>query len=75
MPGQPQRARSFAGGPIPLADEPSGSLTGHILAQGWPDTPAFDSGRRRWVIGILLLIALVVVGGLTVAVLVLSGTF
>ena len=72
-PGRPPGARAAPSAPVPLGDEPSGSLTGHILAQGRPDAPAFDTGGRRWVVGILVAIAVLVAGGLTAAVLLLSG--
>ncbi|PWR12899.1 hypothetical protein DKT68_02155 [Micromonospora acroterricola] len=47
--------------------ENSGSLTGHILAQGWSDTPAERSSTRRVVIvlaaalGLLVTISVLVV--------------
>lgn len=52
---------------LPNEVETSGSLTGHILAQGWTDTPASKSGTTKAVIvlaaalGILVTISLLVV--------------
>lgn len=45
---------------IPAGVENTGSLTGHILAQGWPDTPAEDSNTKvavAMLIGVGLLVA------------------
>ncbi|MEU5549095.1 MULTISPECIES: hypothetical protein [unclassified Micromonospora] len=42
---------------FPVGEENSGSLTGHILAQGWTDTPAERSGNTLRV-AIVLAVAL-----------------
>ncbi|WCN81865.1 hypothetical protein [Micromonospora sp. LH3U1] len=53
------------------AVENSGSLTGHILAQGWADTPAERSGNAR--VMIVLAAALAVLVAISVLVVVLAG--
>jgi hypothetical protein len=56
--------------------ETSGSLTGHILAQGHPDTGADrSSGGARAVIIIMVIMGVLVVGGLAAAIAWLSGVF
>ncbi|QOC94989.1 hypothetical protein D0Q02_18655 [Micromonospora craniellae] len=42
---------------FPIGEENSGSLTGHILAQGWTETPAERSGNTLRVV-IVLAVAL-----------------
>lgn len=54
--------------PVPT-DHPmehTGSLTGHILAQGWPDTPASDRNTTRVVIALVISLAALVAVGLLV---------
>ncbi|MBO4210187.1 hypothetical protein GSF22_29970 [Micromonospora echinofusca] len=53
---------------LPNEVENTGSLTGHILAQGWADTPAAKSGSTTKVVvvlaaalGVLVAISLIVV--------------
>jgi hypothetical protein len=53
--------------------ENSGSLTGHILAQGRPDTPDTRPGSSKKVIILMMVIGLLVVGGLVAAIIALSG--
>jgi hypothetical protein len=53
--------------------ENSGSLTGHILAQGRPDTAEESSGGSRTVVIVLVMVGLLIVLGLAGAVVVLSG--
>ncbi|WP_406074272.1 hypothetical protein [Micromonospora sp. NBC_01638] len=53
------------------AVENSGSLTGHILAQGWADTPAERSGNTR--VMIVLAAALGLLVAISVLVVVLAG--
>jgi hypothetical protein len=56
--------------------ESSGSLTGHILAQGHPDTPQGGSGRgSKAVIIIMVIMVLLVVGGFALGAAWLSGAF
>lgn len=51
--------------------ENSGSLTGHILAQGWTDTPTQQSSNNRKVVLVLLVgLAFLVAVGLLVVLLV-----
>jgi len=53
------------------AVETSGSLTGHILAQGWADTPAERSGNAR--VLIVLAAALGLLVAISVMVVLLAG--
>ncbi len=53
------------------AVETSGSLTGHILAQGWSDTPAERSSNAR--VMIVLAAALGLLVAISVAVVLLAG--
>ncbi|MFG1867586.1 hypothetical protein [Micromonospora arborensis] len=53
------------------AVENSGSLTGHILAQGWSDTPAERSGNAR--VMIVLAAALGLLVAISVMVVLLAG--
>ncbi|RKN58822.1 hypothetical protein D7193_09960 [Micromonospora costi] len=53
---------------LPSAVETSGSLTGHILAQGWAETPAAERSRTARVVivlaaalGLLVLISVLLV--------------
>jgi uncharacterized membrane protein YccC len=57
----------------PLALDNSGSLTGHILAQGRPDTAEARSGGSKAVIVTLVVTSILVVAGLVTAIMVLSG--
>ncbi|WP_431728368.1 hypothetical protein [Verrucosispora sp. TAA-831] len=67
-PGGSDLSAYYAGGSgantvaFPVGEENSGSLTGHILAQGWTDTPAERSGNT-----LRVLIVLAVALGLLVA--------
>jgi hypothetical protein len=54
--------------PTDSAVENSGSLTGHILAQGWADTPAPQSGTKVAIVLAASLAFLIVVGVLVVLV-------
>ena len=51
-----------AGFPAPNPVENTGSLTGHILAQGWPDTPETSGGNNTKVLVVLAVALLVAVG-------------
>jgi hypothetical protein len=55
--------------------EASGSLTGHILAQGRPDTPEERSGGSRAVIIIMVVVGILVVAGLAGVIAYLSKVF
>jgi hypothetical protein len=59
----------------PTGYETSGSLTGHILAQGNPDTGERSSSGSRAVIIIMIIMGVLVVGGLAAAIAWLSGVF
>jgi hypothetical protein len=61
--------------PGPTGYETSGSLTGHILAQGHPDTGGRSSGGSKAVIIIMIIMGVLVVGGLAAAIAWLSGVF
>ena len=66
------RAPGFATVAIPAnAVENSGSLTGHILAQGWADTPAERSSNAR--VMIVLAAALGLLVAISVMVVLLAG--
>ncbi|MBF9128506.1 hypothetical protein I0C86_05815 [Plantactinospora sp. S1510] len=49
--------------------ENSGSLTGHILAQGWTDTPSQKTNTGRVVIVLLIGLGILVAVGLLVVLL------
>jgi len=51
-----------AGFPAANPVENTGSLTGHILAQGWPDTPESSGGNNTKVLIVLAVALLVAVG-------------
>jgi len=55
--------------------ETSGSLTGHILAQGRPDRPAESSNSSKIVMIILIAMSILVVGGLGLGIAYLAGVF
>lgn len=61
--GQPYRGVEPPSGP-----EVSGSLTGHILAQGRPDVPESPSDGTRIMIALLVGLGVLVIGGLAVAI-------
>jgi hypothetical protein len=51
----------------------SGSLTGHILAQGW-DHGSDDNRRSNMKVGIAMLIVLLVLGGVSLIFLLTAGS-
>ncbi|GAB2928516.1 hypothetical protein GCM10027280_14960 [Micromonospora polyrhachis] len=55
---------------LPLRDpsETTGSLTGHILAQGWADTPDSAGSTAKVMIMLLVGLGIVVVIGLVLAI-------
>jgi len=73
-PGQPQRAAGLttSTGPLPLPWA-SGSLTGHILAQGRPDQQDQSAKGSSLLVFLLGGVGLLVLVGLAVTVLFLSG--
>jgi hypothetical protein len=55
--------------PVPAFPSPetTGSLTGHILAQGWPDTPSENDNTTKTAVALLVgIVSLVVLGLLVV---------
>jgi hypothetical protein len=64
----------YSGGSGPLPLESSGSLTGHILAQGRPDVVEPQRRGSRTVIIVLVTIGVLALAAALGAVLVLSGT-
>jgi hypothetical protein len=80
-PDQPPHANEIAwgqnlpsNGSGPLSLEGSGSLTGHILAQGRPDEPeSRPRGPRTVIIVLVTILVLAVAAGLG-AILVITGT-
>ncbi|MEU8296163.1 hypothetical protein AB0C04_02600 [Micromonospora sp. NPDC048909] len=56
---------------LPSPAETSGSLTGHILAQGWSDTPAERSSTTRVVVVLAAALGLLVV--ISVLIVLLAG--
>ncbi|MFC7549244.1 hypothetical protein [Plantactinospora sp. GCM10030261] len=52
---------------FPSSAETSGSLTGHILAQGWADAPSSGGGTAKVVIALAIALGLLVLVGLAVA--------
>jgi hypothetical protein len=64
----------ISGGSGPLPFESSGSLTGHILAQGRPDVPEPKPRGSRTIIITLVTIGVLALAAALGAVLVLSGT-
>jgi hypothetical protein len=67
-------ARPPSGPSAPGGFETSGSLTGHILSQGRPDTDDRSSGTRAVII-IMIVMGVLVIGGLAAAIAWLSGMF
>jgi len=63
--GQPQ--------PVPAGVENSGSLTGHILAQGHPDVPATRTGRSWFMVVVVVAVCLLVLAAVVAGVTVLGG--
>jgi hypothetical protein len=56
--------------PAPASIENSGSLTGHILAQGHPVVPLPSTGRSKFMITVVVLVSLLVLVGVGYAVIV-----
>jgi hypothetical protein len=56
-------------------EEVSGSLTGHILAQGRPDTPEERSSGSRAVVIIMVVVCILVVAGLAAMIAYLAKVF
>lgn len=73
-PADPPAQRRGGSQPYPPGMEPpsgpevSGSLTGHILAQGRPDIPETPSDGTRIMIALLIGLGVLVIGGLAVAI-------
>lgn len=65
--GERDRTRSVPAGSL----ENSGSLTGHILAQGWSDTPS--SNRNNTKVVLIMLLVLTGMVGLGLAVVLAAG--
>jgi hypothetical protein len=71
-PGHDGSARPVS---APASLENTGSLTGHILAQGRPDLQEERTGSARLVVIIMAVVGILVVGGLAAAIAFLSGVF
>jgi hypothetical protein len=69
--GRPQG--TVYGGPVPMVAENSGSLTGHILAQGHPVVPLPSTGRSKFMVIVVVLVCLLVLGAVVAGVTVVSG--
>jgi hypothetical protein len=52
---------------VPSAVETSGSLTGHILAQGWADAPTSKGSTTKVIVALLVGLGVLVLIGLIVA--------
>jgi hypothetical protein len=59
--------------PVPMNVENSGSLTGHILAQGHPVVPLPSTGRSKFMVIVVVLVSLLVLGAIVAAIAVVSG--
>lgn len=60
---------ALSGAEFPTAPETTGSLTGHILAQGWPETSDEDGSTAKVAVALAVsLVSLVVIGLLVVLV-------
>jgi hypothetical protein len=64
--GQPAPA------PVPMTEN-SGSLTGHILAQGHPVVPLPSTGRSKFMVIVVVLVSLLVLGAIAAGIAVVSG--
>jgi hypothetical protein len=53
--------------------ENSGSLTGHILAQGHPVVPLPSTGRSKFMITVVVLVSLLVLAAVAAGIAVVSG--
>jgi hypothetical protein len=69
--GRPQG--TVYGGPVPMTVENSGSLTGHILAQGHPVVPLPSTGRSKFMVTVVVLVCLLILGAIVAGVAVVSG--
>lgn len=59
--------------PVPVAAENSGSLTGHILAQGHPVVPLPSTGRSKFMVTVVVLVSLLVLGAIGAGIVVVSS--
>ena len=59
--------------PVPMATENSGSLTGHILAQGHPVVPLPSTGRSKFMVTVVVLVSLLVLGAIVAGIAMVSG--
>jgi hypothetical protein len=74
--GRPQ-GTVYGGQPLPSSSPPaamenSGSLTGHILAQGHPVVPLPSTGRSKFMIVVVVLVSLLVLAGIGYGVIVVT---
>jgi hypothetical protein len=70
--GRPQ-GTVYGGQPGPMVTENSGSLTGHILAQGHPVVPLPSTGRSKFMVMVVVLVGLLVLGAIVAGIAVVSG--
>ena len=56
-----------------MATENSGSLTGHILAQGHPVVPLPSTGRSKFMVAVVVLVSLLVLGAIVAGIAMVSG--
>ena len=74
--GRPQ-GTVYGGQPLPspgpMNVENSGSLTGHILAQGHPVVPLPNTGRSKFMVAVVVVVCLLVLGAIVAGVTVVSG--
>jgi hypothetical protein len=59
--------------PVPMSVEDSGSLTGHILAQGHPVVPLPSTGRSKFMVTLVVVVCLLVLVAIVAGVTVVSG--
>lgn len=62
-----------APGPGPMSVENSGSLTGHILAQGHPVEPTPSTGRSKFMVVVVVVVCLLVLAAIVAGITVVSG--
>jgi hypothetical protein len=59
--------------PVPMNVENSGSLTGHILAQGHPVVPQPSTGRSKFMVTVVVVVCVLVLAAIVAGITVVSG--
>jgi len=58
---------------LPMSVENSGSLTGHILAQGHPVVPLPSTGRSKFMVAVVVVVCLLILAAIVAGVTVVMG--